>query len=113
MALMDKFKKPMPKASKFADEGPPSSEDEPRGSGGGEDEMEPPELPDTGGDEGSSGGYGDHEDMAADDLADIVGVSPEDVMDFKNALQTYVSACIAKHMSSSDGAEPGSDNYDQ
>ena len=48
------------------------------------------EAPEPGGD------YSEHKSMALDDLADIVGVSPEDRGDFDSALSAYVHAAIAE-----------------
>jgi hypothetical protein len=109
-ALTEKFggKK---RAPKFEDEGPPSSSDESRGAGGSskssskdssppEPDMEmgagEPDGDETMGDDPMAGG--DPEEQAADDLADILGVGPDDREDFGNALQAYVSACLAKNM---------------
>lgn len=102
--LVSKFggKKRTPKF----DDGPPV-DDAPRGAGGGVGASG--SMPSDGdGNEGmpggdmSSGGPAssmDPEEKAIDDMSDILGVGPEDRQDFANALQTYVSACIAKNMS--------------
>ncbi len=110
--LMSKFAK-----KKFQDEGPPAMGDnESRGQGGADAEDEDvmaSDLTEGAGagyhDEEAEGegesGYGDMEDQAADMLADLAGVAPEDRKDFESALKTYVSACIAKHLGSSEDSE--------
>jgi hypothetical protein len=112
MAAMDKFVGKM-KSAKFADDGPPTgSYAEGRTAGGADGEEPdmhyPSEMQDEGGgDEGDTGGDGsDVLDAAADDLADLAGVSPEDRSDWRTALHTYVSAC----MSSSDPDVGGDQN---
>lgn len=97
---------------KFEDEGPPSGDDQGRGSGSGTDDDSAPEMPDDtemapdseGADAampGNDSGVGD-EEQAADTLADLVGIGPEDRQDFANALKMYVSACLASSMAPPD-----------
>ena len=112
-ALVAMFGKRRPSSSKkdeFADEGPPPNTDEARVGGGGDDadDMAPPPRE---GDEAMPGGeeHEGHEDMAAQDLADMLGVSNDDLADFKMALKSYVSSCIAAHEAESEGETE--DNY--
>lgn len=111
--------------SKFEDDGPPAMGDnESRGAGGSsaDDGMVPVDSLDDGdqpmGDGGASddgsGAYGDVEDQAADQLADLAGIAPDDRKDFKSALSTYVAACIERHESSGEeaGETPG-DNSEE
>lgn len=112
LLLAFKNKKP----SKFADEGPPEDDSKETGVGvGGEDSgeagpphsMDGPDLKSADG-EGMSheeGGY-DAEAKAVDDMADILGVGPEDREDFAAALQTYVHTCVAKALGE-EGEEEG------
>lgn len=99
------------KKPQFADDGPPTmGENESRGSGGGDEDEGVMVGDDAGGpagDEGAGegGGYDDIEGSAADNLADLVGVSPDDREDFKAALQAYVASCVAKSLG---GGESGS-----
>lgn len=94
---------------KFEDDGPPVGDDQGRGSGSGPSNSEPDmDADDMGSDDSygadsampgdDAGGGADPEEQAVDDLSDILGVGPEDRGDFGNALQAYVSACIAKSM---------------
>src|SRR5579872_3511784 len=106
-ALIAKFGGKKRPAPKFGDEGPPSSEVSGRGSGSGtgEEDSSPtePDMDDAGGSGGDGVGMSaDPEEQAVDDLADIVGVGPEDRDDFAAALKSYVSACIASSMAPPD-----------
>lgn len=69
-------------------------EDSPVGAGG--DDAEEPE----------DKGFGDHANMALDDLADICGVSPEDRGDFGAAMTAFVHAVVGDALRGDDGEEP-------
>jgi hypothetical protein len=124
MAMAELFeKKPKKKPGKFADEGPPSGSSTSRGGADPTDgeeqedvEEQPGEVeeseggeepgPHADGDAGpaSAGGFDEHMQAAADDLADIMHVAPEDRGDFMSALKTFVHAAIADVAGG--GAEP-------
>lgn len=100
---------------KFEDEGPPSGDDQGRGSGAGagDEDISTPEMPDA--DDGDMGGDdtpmpdgADPGQEAVDTLCDMVGIGPQDRDDFANALQAYVSDCIAKSMAPDMGDVGGS-----
>ncbi|HEY1695137.1 MAG TPA: hypothetical protein VGG39_23375 [Polyangiaceae bacterium] len=93
-ALVGLFEKKMRKPDI---EGEPEMEEE-RGSGDGDGDGDG-EAPAS---SEKPGGYDEHEEMALDDLADIVGVSPEDRGDFGSALAAYVHACVAKALHEQD-----------
>jgi len=107
--LTDKMASRSPKP--FGDEGPPDmdGEDSVRGSAAGADDSGggPPMPDDAGGppDMAGQGGY-DEGAKAVDDMADILGVGPEDRVDFGNALSAYVGSEIAKALAGA-GGPPG------
>jgi hypothetical protein len=99
-----KFKKrPKPEI-----EGPPERE-ESMGAGR-DEELEPGAEHEDGGPASdemeAAGGHDEHAEMALDELADIVGVSPEDRQDFGHAMTALMHATIAKVMAEQD-EEPG------
>lgn len=106
MALSDMFpKKPKPKGF---ESGPPSADNagEGRSPGGGDEgDMLASEMKDK----TDGNGYGDHESMAADDIADLCGVAPEDRGDFAAALKEYVHSCVASVLAEKDGETAGGD----
>jgi hypothetical protein len=123
-ALVDKFKgKKRP--PKFADEGPPDMAETPRGSGAGvgdepdmSDMGDKADMSDVGGDANDGSGdmpdaggdpnqAQDPEEQALDDLADVIGVGPQDREDFGNALEAYIQACIAKTLGGASDGPPG------
>lgn len=86
------------KAPKFEDEGPPEGEDS-RGGEGSPDMREPkaPDSEEPGADGPPAPDPGtDPSDMALDDIADILGVGPEDRDDLAAALDSYVSSKLAE-----------------
>src|SRR5271166_4860484 len=106
--LTDKMASRSPKA--FGDEGPPDmdGEDSARGGAAGADSGGPPPMPDDGGGPpdmpGGPPGQGyDEAAKAVDDMSDILGVGPEDRVDFGNALDAYVASCIAKALADQNG----------
>ena len=115
-ALVAKFggKKRPPK---FEDDGPPTGSDQGRGSGSGpsgDSYGADSAMPDDGGMDDTGAGPDpsmpdnvDPAEKSVDDMADILGVGPEDRQDFANALKTYVHACLAEAMGPPDmGAMP-------
>jgi hypothetical protein len=89
-------KKPPPK---FASEGEPENESGGGAQGGEPDGDEAPEgeggpeggdMPGEGGDKS----YDEHKELALDDMADILGVSPEDRKDFGSALSAFFHASM-------------------
>ena len=119
-ALTEKFKGKK-RAPKFADEGPPDMESTARGSGAGAGDDAGAAMPPGDGESEAGGGTGgdsmpdmgggappqaDHE-QALDDLADVIGVGPQDRPDFANALKAYVQACIAETLGGAEGGPPG------
>lgn len=112
---------------KFEDDGPPVGDDQGRGSGSGPSNSDPDMDADMdsgdsygadsampGADDGAGPDAGaDPEEQAVDDLSDLLGVGPEDRQDFGNALQAYVSACIAKSMAPDMGPDVGGGPPDQ
>lgn len=104
-------KKGKGKPPKFGDEGEPSTDKEPRGAAAGADdgsaEGETEEdgdivSPDSmgGGGEGAEGEltHGDDYERAADDVADMLGVAPEDRPAFGESLKAMIVSCLAEHM---------------
>lgn len=92
------------KPPKFQDDGPPT--DGKRGGAGGPPDEEMDYSPsEVGAGSGAKGPYDDLESSAADDLADLAGVAPEDRADFATALKTYVQACFSKLSAQDDGSE--------
>jgi hypothetical protein len=110
--IMGKHKMPPMKHGKSVadpDETPPSEEEEPRGGSDGEGgEPDGDEAPEG---EGEDDGYGegpDGDEMAAlHTLADVCGVSTDDMPHFEHALKTYVHACIEKAMKEDEEGEGG------
>lgn len=89
--LVSKFKDRSPKDE--VEEGPPPDGEDPQGGGYGDGDSDADGM-------GAPGAPGEDVEMkAAEDMADILGVGPEDRQDFAAALNAYVHACVAKAMS--------------
>lgn len=110
-ALADKFKSKAP--SKFEEEDEPEMAESPRGAGAGaasEGDDDGDEMMDSPGAGAPSGGPDKGPASSPmDDMADILGVGPEDRMDFQAAFQAAVMEAMSSMMGGGPdmGAPPG------
>lgn len=95
---------------KFASEGEPNH-DEHDGEEPDAAEAEMDEHGPGGGgmpDEGGSQSYDEHKELALDDMADILGVSPEDRKDFGSAMTAFFHASMMSMPGEAEEPEGGS-----
>jgi hypothetical protein len=102
-------KKPPPR---FASEGEPEEDMERGGAPGEEPDDAEAEMDEEQGGEPEShepASYQEHFELAVDDMADIMGVSPEDRADFGSALKAAIHSVFADAMGDEAGPpeEPG------